>query len=84
MKMGLQEFRFGLGTAPSHVSIPPNQNGTMAKDGLMTRENVLGAEAVEYIDCISAKWYSIHDWSPNLPKPTAGTVLRRNTLNALG
>ncbi len=23
--------RFVLGTAPSHVSIPPNQNGTMAK-----------------------------------------------------
>ncbi len=24
-------IRFVLGTAPSHVSIPPNQNGTMAK-----------------------------------------------------
>ncbi len=23
--------RFVLGTAPSHVSIPPNQNGTMAE-----------------------------------------------------
>ncbi len=24
-------IRFVLGTAPSHVSIPPNQDGTMAK-----------------------------------------------------
>ncbi len=24
-------FRFALETAPSHVSSPPNQNGTMAK-----------------------------------------------------
>ncbi len=24
-------IRFVLGTAPGHVSIPPNQNGTMAK-----------------------------------------------------
>ncbi len=31
-----------LGTAPSHASIPPNQNGTMAKDGLIRVENVLG------------------------------------------
>ncbi len=26
-------IRFVLGTAPSHASIPPKQNGTMAKDG---------------------------------------------------
>ncbi len=35
-------IRIVLGTAPSHVSIPPNQNGTMAKAGKMRRENVLG------------------------------------------
>ncbi len=28
---GLVRVRFVLGIAPSHVSIPPNQNGTMAK-----------------------------------------------------
>ncbi len=30
---GLVRIRFVLGTAPSHVSIPPNRNGTMAKGG---------------------------------------------------
>ncbi len=33
--------RFVLRATLSHVSIPPNQNGTMAKDGEMRRENVL-------------------------------------------
>ncbi len=33
-------IQFALRTAPSHVSIPQNQNGTMAKDGLMRQENV--------------------------------------------
>ncbi len=30
LKEGVR-IRLVLGTAPSHVSIPPNQNGTMAK-----------------------------------------------------
>ncbi len=30
---GRVRIRFVLGTAPSHVSNPPNQNGTIAKDG---------------------------------------------------
>ncbi len=33
---------FVLGTAPRHASIQPNQNGMMAKGGLMRGENVLG------------------------------------------
>ncbi len=31
--------RFILRAILSHVSIPPNQNGTMAKDGFMRRGN---------------------------------------------
>ncbi len=30
---GTLGIQFVLETAPSHVSIPPNQNGTVAKDG---------------------------------------------------
>ncbi len=36
------ENRVVQGTAPSHASIPPNQNGTMALARLMRRKNVLG------------------------------------------
>ncbi len=32
-KVGPVRNRFALDTAPSHVSVPPNQNGTLAKDG---------------------------------------------------
>ncbi len=32
---------FVLRTTPSHASIPPNQNGTMAKDKLVKRESAL-------------------------------------------
>ncbi len=38
---GCVRIFFVLRTSPSHVSIPPNQNDTMAKAGLMRRENVL-------------------------------------------
>ncbi len=31
LHIGHVGIRFVLGTAPSHVSIPPNQNGTMAE-----------------------------------------------------
>ncbi len=30
-QVGIEGIRFLLRTTPSHVSIPPNQNGTMAK-----------------------------------------------------
>ncbi len=30
---------FALRTTHSHVSIPPNQNGAVAKDGFVRREN---------------------------------------------
>ncbi len=33
--------QFILRTLPSHVSIHPNQNGTIAKDGLMRWGNVI-------------------------------------------
>ncbi len=38
----LYDVWFVLGTAPSRVSIPPNQSGTIAKGRWMRRENVLG------------------------------------------
>ncbi len=36
------KFSFVLRTTPSHVSIPPNKNGTLANDGSMRQEHVLG------------------------------------------
>ncbi len=42
MATGLEGVRFVLGTAPSHVSIPLNQNGTMVIGRYIRLENVLG------------------------------------------
>ncbi len=52
-------------TAPIHVSIPPNQNGTKAKDELMRWENGFGKYSLVND---AARWRTarLYKWKPPL------------------